>query len=167
MPPTSDTVRVKVTLNPDGSRTAYEFDTAHHTATATTTSRDGKPAAKFSTSSMRPAVSRPALFTARTGSFASRAYISTTTPAGCRKRRNSTKDGAVISKIVYTYDSAGKVDRLFRLRRCRQASRAHFRTRAQSARFIQISQSRTIIEGPGDALSVGLRLGTKSGRRRA
>ncbi|MEY2439461.1 MAG: hypothetical protein QOI34_846, partial [Verrucomicrobiota bacterium] len=33
--PDNDAVRVSVTLNPDGSRTAYQFDQAHHKATAT------------------------------------------------------------------------------------------------------------------------------------
>jgi len=38
----SDTVRVTVSINDDGSRTVYEFDAANHKATATTRGRDGK-----------------------------------------------------------------------------------------------------------------------------
>ncbi len=38
----SDTVRVTVSINEDGSRTIYEFDAANHKATATTRGRDGK-----------------------------------------------------------------------------------------------------------------------------
>ena len=38
----TDTVRVTVSINQDGSRTTYEFDAANHKATATTRSRDGK-----------------------------------------------------------------------------------------------------------------------------
>jgi len=38
----ADSVRVTVSVNADGSRTVYEFDSAHHKATATTTARDGK-----------------------------------------------------------------------------------------------------------------------------
>jgi hypothetical protein len=37
-----DAVRVTVSINEDGSRTVYEFDTANHKATATTRGRDGK-----------------------------------------------------------------------------------------------------------------------------
>ena len=40
--PSDAAVRVNVTINPDDSRTAYEFNTAHHRASATTTERDGK-----------------------------------------------------------------------------------------------------------------------------
>jgi YD repeat-containing protein len=40
--PTPDTVRVTVSMNADGTRTTYEFDAAHHRATATTTGKDGK-----------------------------------------------------------------------------------------------------------------------------
>src|SRR5207249_6281504 len=43
---TTDDVRT-ITVNPDGSRTAYEFDRAHHKATATTTEADGKPGGKI------------------------------------------------------------------------------------------------------------------------
>jgi YD repeat-containing protein len=35
-PPPSDMVRVTVSMNTDGSRTTYEWDTANHKATATT-----------------------------------------------------------------------------------------------------------------------------------
>src|SRR5437867_2928402 len=38
----SGAVRVTVALHPDGSRTAYRFDDAQHTASATTTGDDGK-----------------------------------------------------------------------------------------------------------------------------
>ncbi|PYL07646.1 MAG: hypothetical protein DME34_06465, partial [Verrucomicrobia bacterium] len=38
----SGTVRVRVAINPDGSRTLYKFDDAQHAATATTTDEDGK-----------------------------------------------------------------------------------------------------------------------------
>jgi uncharacterized protein (DUF1684 family) len=44
--PVSDAVRVTVSLNADGSRTVYEFDSPHHRATATTT-KDGKALGKI------------------------------------------------------------------------------------------------------------------------
>jgi len=43
----NDSVRVNVTVNADGSRTAYEFDQPNHKATATTTEPDGKPRSKI------------------------------------------------------------------------------------------------------------------------
>jgi len=39
---TPDPVRVTVSMNADGTRTTYEFDSPHHRATATTTGKDGK-----------------------------------------------------------------------------------------------------------------------------
>ena len=41
-PNDSDAVRVTVTINPDGSHTAYQFDQPRHQATAITTGSDGK-----------------------------------------------------------------------------------------------------------------------------
>ena len=45
--PTPDAIRVTVSMNADGSRTTYEFDSLHHRATATTTSKDGKPVGRI------------------------------------------------------------------------------------------------------------------------
>lgn len=38
----ADSVRVTVSINADGSKTVYEFDSVHHKAKATTTGKDGK-----------------------------------------------------------------------------------------------------------------------------
>jgi hypothetical protein len=40
--PTPEAIRVTVSMNADGTRTTYEFDSPHHRATATTTGQDGK-----------------------------------------------------------------------------------------------------------------------------
>src|SRR5438067_7665955 len=40
-------VRVNVTVNPDGTRTTYQFDQAHHQATATTTTAEAKVTGKI------------------------------------------------------------------------------------------------------------------------
>ena len=45
--PTPDTVRVTVSMNADGTRTTYEFDSPHHRAVATTTGKDGKTVGKI------------------------------------------------------------------------------------------------------------------------
>ena len=44
---TPDAVRVTVSMNADGSRTVYEFDSLRHRATATTTAKDGKLVGKI------------------------------------------------------------------------------------------------------------------------
>lgn len=45
--PDSEAVHVTVSLNADGSRTVYSFDTANRKATATTTGKDRKPRGKI------------------------------------------------------------------------------------------------------------------------
>ncbi len=45
--PISDAIRVTVSQNDDGTRTAYEFDPANKKAVATTTSSAGKPLQKI------------------------------------------------------------------------------------------------------------------------
>ena len=45
--PAPDAVRVTVSMNADGTRTAYEFDGPNHRATATTTTREGKTIGKI------------------------------------------------------------------------------------------------------------------------
>jgi YD repeat-containing protein len=42
-----DTVRVTVTMNPDGSKTVYQTDGANHQSVATTTDADGKARGKI------------------------------------------------------------------------------------------------------------------------
>lgn len=45
--PTPDTVRVTVSMNADGTRTTYQFDSPHRRAVATTTGKDGKTVGKI------------------------------------------------------------------------------------------------------------------------
>jgi hypothetical protein len=45
--PTPDLVRVTVSMNADGTRTTYEFDSPNRRAVATTTGKDGKTVGKI------------------------------------------------------------------------------------------------------------------------
>jgi uncharacterized protein (DUF1684 family) len=45
--PSPDTIRVTVSMNADGTHTTYEFDSPHHRALATTTSKEGKTVGKI------------------------------------------------------------------------------------------------------------------------
>lgn len=45
--PTPDAVRITVSMNADGTRTTYEFDSPHRRAVATTTGKDGKLVGKI------------------------------------------------------------------------------------------------------------------------
>jgi hypothetical protein len=88
---TADAVRVTVSMNADGSRTVYEFDSAHHKAKATTTAKDGKlvgrilyvldDAGRFASGESM----------GRTINSASGLYISMTRPAGSARKSNSAR----------------------------------------------------------------------------
>ncbi|MEY2539801.1 MAG: hypothetical protein QOG67_3541 [Verrucomicrobiota bacterium] len=107
-PADNDAVRVNVTLNADGSRTAYQFDQTHHKATATTTAADGK------------ALGRIIYQMDDAGRFASGLifgpdkkllYKSTYkygTSGRLEEETHLGKDDAVINKIIYSYDTAGR-----------------------------------------------------------
>lgn len=101
-------VRVTVSLNADGSRTTYRFDDAHHSATATTESREGKVLGK----------TRYALDDA--GRFAAGEVYGPDSQlrfksiykyddAGRQLQEvQSDKNDNVLHRIVYAYDSLGK-----------------------------------------------------------
>ncbi len=107
-PSASDTVRVRVSMNSDGSRTVYKFDNARHKAVATTTGEDGKlrqrvdydldEAGRFSSGNVFGPDGR-LLFKSR--------YIYDS--AGrLQEETQSAEDGTVLHKIVYSYDQNGK-----------------------------------------------------------
>ena len=82
--PSPDMVRVTVSINADGSRTTYEFDSPHHRAVATTTGKDGKLVGKI----------RYVLDDA--GRFASGEICG--------------PDGQLKFKALYKYDAAGRMN---------------------------------------------------------
>jgi YD repeat-containing protein len=101
-------VRVTVSINADGSRTTYRFDDAHHTATATTTTREGKllgttrytldDAGHFATGEIYGADSKLHFKSVYKYDDAGRQT----------QEIQSDKSDNVLHKIVYTYDSLGK-----------------------------------------------------------
>ena len=107
-PPADDAVRVTVSLNADGSRTVYEFDSLRHKATATTTSKDGKligkiryvvdEAGRFSSGEVYGPDDQLRFKTLY--KYDSAGKITQETQLG--------KDDAVRSKIVYVYDKLGR-----------------------------------------------------------
>jgi len=104
----SDAVRVTVSMHPDGSRTAYNFDNAQHKAVATTTDPDGKlrqtiryeldDAGRFFSAEISGSDGRIRLRTRYKYDDAGRILEETQSGA----------DGALQHKIVYSYDSSGK-----------------------------------------------------------
>jgi hypothetical protein len=106
--PTPDTVRVTVSMNADGTRTTYEFDSPHHRAVATTTGKDGKTVGKI----------RYTLDEA--GRFASgevygaddqlrfKTLYKYDTAGKLTQETQLGPDDVVRNKIVYAYDKNGK-----------------------------------------------------------
>lgn len=106
--PEDDAVRVKVSVNEDGSRTAYQFDPANKKAVATTTTANGQPvgridyvldeAGRFSTGVVYGADSKFRFKTSYKYEASGRLLEET----------QRTKENAVQLKLVYDYDGAGK-----------------------------------------------------------
>jgi hypothetical protein len=101
-------VRVSVTINPDGSKTVYQFDQPHHQATATTTSADGKVTGKI-----RYQIDDAGRFSSGVVFGADEKFLFRSTykykaDGRLDEETHLGKDDAVINKIVYSYDTAGR-----------------------------------------------------------
>ena len=104
----TDAVRVTMSMHPDGSRTVYNFDNAHHTAVSTTTDPDGKVrqtiryqldnAGRFSIGE----VSGP------DGRVRLKSRYKYDDSGHILEEAQSAADGTLLHRIVYSYDSAGK-----------------------------------------------------------
>jgi hypothetical protein len=104
----SDTVRVTVSMHPDGSRTVYKFDNAQHKAVATTTDPDGKlretiryeldDAGHFSSGE----ISGP------DGRLRFKSHYKYDDAGHLLEETQSAADGTLLHKIVYSYDASGK-----------------------------------------------------------
>lgn len=106
--PTGDAIRVTVSINADGSRTVYEFDSLHHKATATTTDKDGKLVGKI-----RYVVDEAGRFSSGEvyGPDEQLRFKTLYKYDSAGKILEETQlgsDDAVRSKIVYAYDKSGK-----------------------------------------------------------
>jgi hypothetical protein len=105
---TSDAVRVTVSMNDDGSRTVYRFDSANHKATAETSGADGKlrgrilyeldAAGRFASGQVLTA----------NGSLRFKTLYKYNGSGLLADETQMSKDGSVLHKIVYTYDSSGQ-----------------------------------------------------------
>jgi hypothetical protein len=104
----TDAVRVNITVNPDGSRTAYEFDPAHHKATATTTTAEGKPGEKIHYElDDAGRFARGRIF-GPDGQFRFRSVYKYDAAGKLEEENQFGKDDHLMSRIVYAYDQAGK-----------------------------------------------------------
>jgi hypothetical protein len=106
--PPVDAVRVTVSINADGSRTVYEFDSPHHKAIATTTSSDGKLVGKI-----RYVVDEAGRFSSGEvygpdDQLRFKTLYKYNAAGKILEETQLGKDEAVRSKIVYAYDKIGR-----------------------------------------------------------
>lgn len=104
----NDPVRVTVSVNQDGSRTAYEFDSAKKKATATTTSAAGKPLGKIRYELDEMGRFATGEVFGASGRFQFKAFYKYDANGRLIEEARFTKDGALVQKLVYAYGQDGK-----------------------------------------------------------
>jgi hypothetical protein len=106
--PDKETVRVTVSLNADGSRTTYRFDRPNKKATALTTGQDGKVREKIRYDLDDSGRFVSGVISDAGGQFRFKALYKHDAAGRLREETHLGKDDAVLSKIVYSYNQAGK-----------------------------------------------------------
>jgi YD repeat-containing protein len=104
----NEAVRVNVTINQDQSRTVYEFDPAHHRATATTTERDGRPRGKIEYNIDDAGRFSTGRVFGPDGRFRFTSSYKYDTAGRLQEETQRGDDDKLIARIVYNYDAAGK-----------------------------------------------------------
>jgi YD repeat-containing protein len=107
-PTENDALRVNVTINPDESRTVYEFDPPHHKATATTTERDGKLRGKVLYELDDTGRFASGRIFGPDGRFRFKSLYKYDSAGRLQEETQRGNDDTLLAKIVYSYDSAGK-----------------------------------------------------------
>ena len=108
LPSDADAVRVNVTLNPDGSRTVYQFDQPQHKAIATTTGADGKTVGKIVYQIDDSGRFASGMIYGPDQKFLYKSTYKYGTSGRLEEETHLRKDDTVINKLVYSYDAAGK-----------------------------------------------------------
>jgi hypothetical protein len=107
-PSQPDAVRVTVSLNSDGSRTTYEFDNAHHKATATTTTPDGKFLGRIRYEIDDAGRFSSGIIFGPDDKFRFKSLYKYDAAGHVEEETHLRKDNSVINKFVYSYNQAGK-----------------------------------------------------------
>jgi hypothetical protein len=101
-------VRVSVTVNPDGTRTSYQFDQAHHQATATTTGAEGKVTQKIKYQIDDAGRFSSAMVMGPDGKFLYKSVYKYTPQGRLDEETHLNKADAVVNKLVYSYGADGR-----------------------------------------------------------
>lgn len=103
-----ETVRVTVSLNADGSRTAYQFDQPNKKATAVTTGQDGKVREKIRYEIDDNGRFVSAVVSDAGGQFRFKSLYKYDAAGRLQEETHLGKDDVPLNKIVYSYDQVGK-----------------------------------------------------------
>ena len=103
-----DAVRVTVSINPDGSRTTYEYDNPNHRATATTNEPDGKLRGKIRYEIDDNGRFSTGVIYGSDGKFRFKSIYKYDAAGRLVEETHQNEKGALINKLVYHYDPAGK-----------------------------------------------------------
>ena len=101
-------VRVNVTMNPDGTRTAYQFDQAHRQATATTTNSQGKVTQKIKYQIDEAGRFSSGVVMGPNDKFLYKSVYKYTPEGRLGEETHLNKDDTVANKLVYSYDANGR-----------------------------------------------------------
>ena len=104
----SDSIRVTMSLNDDGSQTVYETDTANRKATATTTSAAGKLQGKIRYTLDEEGRYETGEVYGPDDKLRFKTLYKYEATGRLKEETQLTKEGAVRHKIVYAFDAAGK-----------------------------------------------------------
>ena len=107
-PPENESIRVHVTINPDESRTVYEFDPAHHKATGITTERDGKLRGKIEYELDDAGRFASGRVFGPEGQFRFKSLYKYDGAGRLQEETQRRADETLLAKIVYNYDRTGK-----------------------------------------------------------
>lgn len=100
--------RVSVSVNPDGTRTAYLFDQAHRKATATTTTAEGKITQKIKYEIDEVGRFSSGIVTGPNDKFLYKSVFKYTPDGRLGEETHLDKDDHVVNKLVYSYDANGR-----------------------------------------------------------
>jgi hypothetical protein len=107
-PNESGTVRVRVTMKSDGSRTVYKFDDAHRKAVATTTDPDDKVRQRIDYDLDEFGRFASGKVFGPDGRLLFKSRYTYDSAGRIQDETQSAEDGAVLHKIVYSYDQNGR-----------------------------------------------------------
>jgi YD repeat-containing protein len=104
----SDTVRVTMSVNADGSHTVYKFDGAQHKAVATTTGRDGKMREKIHYEMDEAGRFSSGQVFGPDGRLRFKSHYKYDSAGRLQEETQSAENDTLLHRIVYSYDQEGK-----------------------------------------------------------